>query len=179
MSKRQAAAPVYVYSPRIVKTAGEEAAADANAWTTGDQTYYVCYAPARSPWLYSDETIARWPLPGTKRKKSNREEDWFVFETTGERWTDVLDYAIAFAKENPTLVVHIVATHPTGDVLMLALQNRCKVAKTTQAATQGPLHNKGGTLEHYEVDWLDTDPIRVRLLLERAQQSRLSKGGLV
>ena len=91
----------------------------------------------------------------------------------------MLDYAIAFAKENPDLVVHVVASHPTGDALMLALRKGCQVATTSRDATRGPLFNKGGTMEHYEVEWLDTDPIRVRLLLERAGQHRLAKGGKV
>jgi len=166
-------------SPRIVTDATEEGQAEARDWIRDDLEYYIVFAPKRLPWNYGAVTLARFLPAAKRRKKSERDEEWFVHADKRERWTDAVDYLQAAARENPDLVMHLCATVEGGDVLLLALCARWTALRATRDATRGAKWIDGWGNAHWAEDWFDSDPARVTKLLLLAGKNRLAGGGVV
>jgi predicted SnoaL-like aldol condensation-catalyzing enzyme len=166
-------------SPRIVTDAGEEGVQEARAWVRNQLEYYIVYAPRTLPWNYGTEALARFLPAAKRRKKAERDEEWFIHEHERDRWADAVDYAQAAARENPELVMHIVAVVEGGDVLLLALAKGWTAVRATRDATRGARWTDGWGNNHWETDWYDYDPPRVVKLCLIAKKNRLASGGIV
>lgn len=166
-------------SPRIVTDAKEEAHREARFWTQGDLEYYITHAPRDVPWNYSDNVLARFLPAARRRKKSERDQDWYVHADARERWADAVDYAQAAARENPNLTMHVCAVVEDGDVLLLALCKGQSALRATRDAVRGHQWIDGWNNPHWEGDWFDTDPPRVKRMLLLAGKNRLAAGGIV
>jgi len=166
-------------SPRIVTDAGEEGVQEARAWVRDDLEYYIVYAPRTLVWNFGNDVLARFLPAAKRRKKSERDEEWFVWADGRDRWADAVDYAQAAARENPELVMHIVAVVEGGDVLLLALTAGWTALRATRDATRGAQWKDGWGNSHWETDWYDYDPARVQKLCLIAKKNRLASGGIV
>jgi hypothetical protein len=166
-------------SPRIVTTADEEGQAEARAWVRNDLEYYIVYAPRTLPWNFGDDVLARFLPAAKRRKKAERDEEWFIHEDGRDRWADVVDYAQAAARENPGLVMHICAVVEGGDVLLFALAQGWTACRATRVATRGARWKDGWGNAHWENAWYDSDEPRVTKLCLIAKKNRLAAGGTV
>lgn len=164
-------------SPRIVTDAREEGEGDARLWVQSDLELYIVYAPKTLCWNYGDEVLARFLPKARRRRKAERNEEWFVHDDGRERWIDAVDYMQAAARENPDLVMHLCASLPDGDTLLLALCKGWTALRATRDSTRGARWVDGWNNAHWDEPWLDSDPYRVTKLCLLAGKNRLASGG--
>jgi hypothetical protein len=157
----------------------EEGEREARAWVDDDREFYIVYAPKSLCWNFGDDALARFLPAAKRRKKAERDEEWFVHADARDRWTDAVDYAQAAARENPELCIHLCAVVEGGDVLLLAFTKSWTALRATRRATRGAQWKDGWGNAHYAESWYDYDDFRVTKMLRMAGKNRLASGGIV